>query len=311
MPKQLDHTASNSDMDTSSHITSVFASLLQRGGGRAGETELSAVPPVLKNRKDSQDRPFLDRLLEHAAALPIIPWKPIIGITLALYVLNQSHLLPRPLSRRVSRALFWPTLPITVVKRIGHWTTDVDDVVIMGGAPFGFVGLPQTLHEKGVRGVINLCEEYHGPSRCYQQLGMTELRLPTTDHFEPSLSSLQAAVSFVRSHANRGERVYVHCRAGHGRSAAAVMAWKMSQATLPCDMQRLNDELRQKRNVRSTLWKQPNLKQYHQILMEEMRDDTGDSVAATDETQQILLEKLRDEAGTTVASSSSPVEDED
>ena len=89
------------------------------------------------------------------------------------------------------------------------------------------------------------------------------------------------------------------------------MAWKMSQAVLPCDMQRLNDDLRQKRNVRSTLWKQPNLKQYHQVLMEEMRDDTGDSVAATDETQQILLEKLRDETGTTVASLSSLIDDED
>jgi atypical dual specificity phosphatase len=285
--------------------------MLQRGGGGSGEATPSVNPPTLKNGKDSRDRSFLDRLLGHAVAIPVIPWKPLIGITFALYVLNQSHLLPRPLSSLVSRALFWPTLPITVVKRIGHWTTEVDDIIIMGGAPFGFLGLPKTLHQKGVRGVINLCEEYHGPARCYQQLGMTELRLPTTDHFEPSLQSLQAAVSFVRTHANRGERVYVHCRAGHGRSAAAVMAWKMSQAVLPCDMQRLNDDLRQKRNVRSTLWKQPNLKQYHQVLMEEMRDDTGDSVAATDETQQILLEKLRDEAGTTVASSSSLIDDED
>jgi hypothetical protein len=70
------------------------------------------------------------------------------GVTLTLYILNQKHFLPRPLSRIVSRALFWPTLPITVMKRLGNWYTVIDDTVIMGGAPFGFAKLPEKLHEQ-------------------------------------------------------------------------------------------------------------------------------------------------------------------
>lgn len=74
--------------------------------------------------------------------------KIVLGITTTLYILNQNHLLPKPLSAVVSKTLFWPTLPITILKRIGRWTTVVDDTVLMGGAPFGFAGIPQLLHEQ-------------------------------------------------------------------------------------------------------------------------------------------------------------------
>jgi hypothetical protein len=78
-------------------------------------------------------------------------FKALLGITIVLYVLNQKHYLPLPLSRVVSKVLFWPTLPITVGRRLGKWKTIVDDTVVMGGAPFGFAGLPEELYyEYGV-----------------------------------------------------------------------------------------------------------------------------------------------------------------
>jgi hypothetical protein len=86
----------------------------------------------------------------HAATLLpnlSVCFKIALGITTTLYILNQSHLLPKPLSAVVSKTLFWPTLPITVLKRLGRWTTCVDETVIMGGAPFGFAGLPESLHD--------------------------------------------------------------------------------------------------------------------------------------------------------------------
>lgn len=74
--------------------------------------------------------------------------KAILGATLALYILNQQHLLPKPISRVVSKALFWPSMPITVVRRLGSWTTVIDDTVVMGGAPFGFAGIPEKLYNQ-------------------------------------------------------------------------------------------------------------------------------------------------------------------
>ena len=93
-----------------------------------------------------------------AAALPT--WtgaclKGCLAVTVALYVLNQKHLLPKPLSAIVSKALFWPTLPITASRRLGAWSTVVDDTVIIGGAPFGFVKFPERLYnEYGVSMVL-------------------------------------------------------------------------------------------------------------------------------------------------------------
>lgn len=98
-----------------------------------------------------------------AAALPNLGFciKASLSVTVALYILNQKHLLPRPLSAFVSKSLFWPTIPITVVRRLGKWETVIDDTVVMGGAPFGFAKLPEKLYTKyGVR-ILFPCAPRH------------------------------------------------------------------------------------------------------------------------------------------------------
>lgn len=118
----------------------------------------------------------------------------LLGATATLYVLNQKHLLPKQLSSVVSQVLFWPTLPVTFSSRIGRWITNIDDAVVMGGAPFGLLGMPDRLYyDYGVRGVINMCDEYRGPTAQYERLGMKELWLRTVDHFEPSVSDLKVS----------------------------------------------------------------------------------------------------------------------
>lgn len=61
---------------------------------------------------------------------------------------------------------------------------------------------------------------------------------------------------------NSGGRVYIHCRAGHGRSAAAVFAWLLYKEP-DQDPEELNAWLVRRRNVRKTLWKQPNIRKFH------------------------------------------------
>jgi atypical dual specificity phosphatase len=96
---------------------------------------------------------------------------------------------------------------------------------------------------------------------------MKELYLPTVDHFEPTVEDLESAVQFIKTRQAVGERVYVHCRAGHGRSAAVVLAWLMTKDP-NVDVKTLNEELCQIRNVRSTLWKQQNIKEFHSRLVD-------------------------------------------
>ncbi|KAL7481419.1 hypothetical protein ACHAW6_007101 [Cyclotella cf. meneghiniana] len=216
--------------------------------------------------------------------------------TVTLYILNQKHMLPKPLGRVVSRALFWPTIPITVSRRLGKWTTEVDNAVIIGGAPFGFMKYPEKFAKQGVRGIVNMCDEYRGPVSSYQRLGIEQLRLPTVDHFEPSLDDLKRAVAFIRKHESQGGRVYVHCRAGHGRSAAAVYAWLLYKEPL-ADPIELNEKLCAMRDVRKGLWKQPNVNAFRIWLqsggMEEHGDDDHDKSFSGSTTQQVKRRRRR------------------
>ena len=54
-----------------------------------------------------------------------------------------------------------------------------------------------------VRGVINMCEEYKGPISKYNELGIEQLYLPTTDHFEPSEEHLIVSKEIKKTQNNR------------------------------------------------------------------------------------------------------------
>lgn len=36
-----------------------------------------------------------------------------------------------------------------------------------------------------------MCKEYQGPDKHYRRLGIKHLRLPTVDHFEPTVTDLE------------------------------------------------------------------------------------------------------------------------
>ena len=136
---------------------------------------------------------------------------------LIIYALFQKKLLPKAISKVVAKVLFYPTYPITTLIRLGNFWTDVDETVILGCAPMSIFEHPQQLYRLGVRGVVNLCDEYKGPTWAYSELGIKQLYLPTIDHCEPSLEYMTEAVEFIKRYKARGEKVYVHCKAGHGR----------------------------------------------------------------------------------------------
>ena len=147
-----------------------------------------------------------------------------------VFFLFQKKLLSKSASKVVSRLFFLPTFPITILMRVGNYWTTVDDTLYLGCAPMGILGHPSQLHKLGVRGVINMCYEYDGPKNYYSDLGIKQLHLPTVDHFEPSVSQISQAVQFIQEHKNRGEKVYVHCKAGHGRAASVAMCWMMNES---------------------------------------------------------------------------------
>lgn len=182
-----------------------------------------------------------------------------------LYALFQKKLLPKPVAKVVSKVLFYPTFPITALLRINNYWSQVDDTLILGCAPMSLLNHPSKLHKLGIRGVVNMCAEYGGPVSDYSSLGIKQLWLPTVDHFEPTLENMKDAVQFIKDCKSKGEKVYVHCKAGHGRAASIALCWMMHE-NKSVSSQELNALLRAKRKVRSTLYLQQNVKSFESFL---------------------------------------------
>lgn len=128
-----------------------------------------------------------------------------------------------------ARVLFYPTLLWNVIlgrwfkKR--NWWDRIDQHVVLGAFPFAS-DVPKLANE-GVKAVINTCEEYRGPVTEYQKYNIEQMRMPTIDFTHPSYQDVCRAVEFIDQNINDGKSVFVHCKAGRGRSATVAICWLM------------------------------------------------------------------------------------
>lgn len=127
----------------------------------------------------------------------------------------------------LSRAIYWPTFwwnaLLGRILRVRNWWDPIDDHVILGAVP-----LRSDVHRLaalGVRGVVNMCKEYSGPKDLYSAHQIEQLWLPTVDFNPPTLAQIQEGVEFLVRHAEAGQKVYVHCKAGRARSATVVICY--------------------------------------------------------------------------------------
>ncbi|XP_037645049.1 phosphatidylglycerophosphatase and protein-tyrosine phosphatase 1 [Sebastes umbrosus] len=144
-------------------------------------------------------------------------------------VLNVSVVM----SGALARLLFYPTLVYNVVMEKmtnRRWFDRVDQTVILGALPFRSI-TKQLVETENVRGVITLNEEYETKYFCnsseeWRAVGVEQLRLSTVDITGvPTLENLHRGVDFALQHREKGNSVYVHCKAGRCRSATVVAAY--------------------------------------------------------------------------------------
>ncbi|HYG73556.1 MAG TPA: dual specificity protein phosphatase family protein [Planctomycetota bacterium] len=141
----------------------------------------------------------------------------------------------------IARLLFYPTLLFNLVLcRIvpgRRWWDWVDESVLLGALPLN--SDVAELKRIGITGVINTCCEYRGPVNAYESAGIQELYLPTIDFTPPSSVDIASGVEFIKQQVARGGKVYVHCKAGRGRSATIVMCYLIACGHTPESAQKL------------------------------------------------------------------------
>ncbi|KAF9910038.1 hypothetical protein EC991_007369 [Linnemannia zychae] len=116
-----------------------------------------------------------------------------------------------------------------------HWFDPIPNTrIILGAVPSQHL-LIQLQREYAVQDIVNMCAEFKGHLQTMKELGLVQCWLPTRDFSTPSLENIWAGVRFIEK-CERGWReeapehgqagaVYVHCKAGRGRSATVVLCW--------------------------------------------------------------------------------------
>ncbi|KAF9921532.1 hypothetical protein FBU30_008411 [Linnemannia zychae] len=104
--------------------------------------------------------------------------------------------------------------------------------IILGAVPSQRL-VRQLSQEYAVKNIVNMCAEFRGHLQTMKELDIVQCWLPTQDFQTPSIRHLWAGVKFIekcekqcqeRSKGQKGT-IYIHCKAGRGRSATMVLCW--------------------------------------------------------------------------------------
>ena len=169
----------------------------------------------------------------------------------------------------IAHLLFLPSLAWNMllgrVLRIRHWWDPIDDHVILGARPFARD--VARLEKLGVTAVVNTCEEYRGPVQQYEECQIEQLWIPTIDFTPPSLEDVCKGVRFIEQQSAGGGKVYVHCKAGRGRSATVALCWLMVAHDMTVD--EAQQRLRERRpHVLRGLPQRTVVQQFEKLLLD-------------------------------------------
>ena len=134
---------------------------------------------------------------------------------------------PKPIRWLWAHAVYYPSRAWNnVMFSRGHYHRwdRIAEHVWLGSVPSAPSHV-RDLHALGVRAVVNVCEEFYGLDLLYRELGIEQLHVPTVDFSTPASDDLKRAAAFVEKHVALNVGVYIHCKAGRGRSVAVALAW--------------------------------------------------------------------------------------
>ncbi|KAH8548309.1 protein-tyrosine phosphatase-like protein [Umbelopsis sp. PMI_123] len=145
----------------------------------------------------------------------------------------------------------------------------IDELVILGALPTP-TQIKEMQQQQNLKTVINLCAEFPGYRGMYNELGIHQMCIGTTDYTVPSLEKLEAGVAAVMDIAEHEEgSVYIHCKAGRGRSAALGLCYLIRRYQL--NPQQAQDILLKARTqVDKELYQAEPIRMYYKsVIMED------------------------------------------
>ncbi|EYF07913.1 protein-tyrosine phosphatase family protein [Chondromyces apiculatus] len=113
------------------------------------------------------------------------------------------------------------------------WRTWTTPHILLGG--FLFPSDVAVLQDLGIRAVINVSHELVDPVTALRAAGIAYHHVECWDMRAPTLEDCDAGVRFLAACIGRGERVYVHCASGVGRSVVLTACYLAIHDGMPVD----------------------------------------------------------------------------
>ena len=138
-------------------------------------------------------------------------------------------------ARVYSRVFFYPSLLFNFVNRCEtrRWFDRIDERVVLGALPLRT--FLSALEQENIGGVLAMNEDfeirYTTLSRAeWAERNIVQRQLATVDFFRaPTQQDIHTGIAFIHEIAANGRSVYVHCKAGRGRSTTVVACYLMQE----------------------------------------------------------------------------------
>jgi atypical dual specificity phosphatase len=124
------------------------------------------------------------------------------------------------------------------------WYTQMDENVILGAMPLKNKDNMNELIKlsRGKLAILSTLEDWEMNTQTvltnpvtpqdWQKNNITQNIVAGEDHIPPSLENLEKSVKFMLDQTAQGKKVYVHCKAGRGRSATTLACYYMVKNNL-------------------------------------------------------------------------------
>ncbi|KAG0251497.1 hypothetical protein BG011_007556 [Mortierella polycephala] len=151
----------------------------------------------------------------------LIPERTVMDWVAYTVSLNYNRLATSPLLSPITR---W------------HWFDRIPNTNIILGAVPSQTLIQQLFKDQHLRDVINMCAEFQGHLTSMKELGVKQCWIPTRDFSTPTVKSIWVGVRYTAKQAEdcQGQMqepnqdhglIYLHCKAGRGRSATVALCW--------------------------------------------------------------------------------------
>lgn len=156
--------------------------------------------------------------------------------TLAIVACVATALFIFEISRNRHKLLFEISLLYTMAGK-NDWWNPIDQHIVLGAIPLGPEHAERLVEQEEISAVLTMLEDFEVAKGLVEPISAQQwadkkidhLQIQAKDFIGVPVDQIQEGVAFLEKHINQGKKVYVHCKAGRGRSATIVVAYLLKK----------------------------------------------------------------------------------